>query len=65
MAENYDDPNNKVTANDTIHLPGHSFVTGDLATFTLVGTRTAIPGLTSGNTYYVTGKDANTVQLSA
>jgi hypothetical protein len=65
VAENYDDPNNKVTANDTIYLPGHSFVTGDLATFTLVGAPTPIPGLTSGNTYYVTRKDANTVQLSA
>src|SRR5262249_38178581 len=66
VAENYDDLNNPpVTVNNTIYLAKHTFQTGDLSTFTANGSATPIPGLTSGNTYYVTRKDANTVQLSA
>jgi len=50
-------------ANDKIHIPNHTLVTGDEVTYSVTGS-TAINGLTNGTNYFIIKNDNYNIQLA-
>ena len=59
------DTNIVSAVNDTITIPNHDFVDGQVVTYVVPSGQTAITGLTSGSSYFIIDSTTNNFKLTA